>query len=220
MWPFLSQNSEMKNHFLLSAAIAIPLQPSAWQSVSYDDIPSNKLSGNESYLEIIVEQSASPLVYKLDSQQKVHAITFTAELEGKLSYGDLRPGEEGADDFPLRVGLVVAGDQKLNRFQKWLASDWVLKLHDLAAEGEGIDHVLFLNLTSQKEPLYEKRVHPLSDLFHERIIGKFDSGMTRIHHELEKPQQVLGLWISSDGDDTGSSYKVKITDLNLMTQEE
>lgn len=220
MWPFLGQNTGMKNHLLLPAFIIIPLQPPNWQSVSYDDIPSNKLGQNKDHLEIIVDQSASPLVYKLDSQKMVEAVEFKAELKGKLSYRELSPGEEGADDFPLRIGLVVAGDKTLNRVQKWLASDWVLKLHDLGDEKTGIDHVLFLNVTAQKDAKFKQRTHPLSELFQERIVGKFNDGEVHVRYELDPPRPILGLWVSSDGDDTASKYKVNLKDLKLKLNDQ
>ena len=194
----------------------VPLDPEMWKLISYDGIRPNQIKKLDKSMEIQVDSSAAPVVYKLKKPQKVTRVKFNALLEGKLKYGNKKAGAKGADDFPLRVGLVVKGDKKLGTLKKWIAPDWVIELYNLAPKGEGIDKIYFLNVTAYQVAEFEERRHPLSDLFIEKIVGKFENSKVDIDYKLEKPLDVMALWISSDGDDIKSSFQVKINSLEIL----
>jgi len=204
-------------------ALEIPLDTdTGWSSLTYRNIPANAVAFGEAGLKISVDTSASPLVYRLDEPTKLTGIDVRARWRGKLVLpAGARQGEKGADDFVLKVGLVEAGGKTLNWFQRSIAAEWIRRLHDLAPESGGIDRIHFLSTTQQEELLGESRVHPLSELLHETRIAHLGSaGVFEMSHAFDEPVEVLGLWISADGDDTGSVFELVIESIELRVAED
>jgi hypothetical protein len=58
----------------------------------------------------------------------------------------------------------------------------------------------------------------LSDLILEQVVavpgpdGRFD-----LVHALERPLETIAVWLSSDGDDTGSKFKVLVEEIELRS---
>lgn len=205
---------------LLSANLILPLgEPQNWKSITYGKIPANTITSVVGSLNINVKKSASPLVYKFENPIRLNSIRFAGVWTGNLNIPSaLKQGSKGADDFVLRIGLVVAGDKRLNFIQKKLAPDWVKQLHDLAPSGSGIDRIHFLVLTQDNQLKGTQRKHPLSDLLLEDYISSSDKPerFTAEKNFLEG-LEVLGLWISADGDDTKSTFTVEIDQLEITS---
>lgn len=199
------------------AALALPLQDrTGWQLLEYDGIPANQVTFGEQGMLIAVDRSASPIILPLSEPQSVSRITVTGELDGLLKLEAGRQGLEGADDFSVKIGLVVAGDKRLNFMQRMVSAEWVKTLFDLAPEDAGIDHILFLNAVQSESQLGHQRQHPLSDLIYERYVWLLDrSGAFDLEYELETPKDIVAVWLSIDGDDSGSSFSTMIKRLTL-----
>ena len=203
--------------------IAIPLgnKDGLWQSLSFRSLPQNQVTFAKKEISVEVKKSSSPLIYPLKNPQKVQSIT----LKGRVKKGALAippgatQGDGKADDYILKVGLVKKGEKTLNWFQRKIAPDWVLKLYSLAPKNTGVSHIEFLVLGSQEKSLGRKRTHPLSNLLQEEVIGIFKPGKPFVlHKKFAKPMETLALWISVDGDDTGSSFDVGIDSIEIQTQ--
>lgn len=195
-------------------ATDLPLEASKWNVVKYSSIPQNDVLNIEDGLEISVHHSSSALVYKFKEVIKVQNIKIRATLIGDLNYKGKSPGDKSADDFPLRLGLVLKGNNQLNFFQKTIAPDWLIKLNKMASSFGGFDKINSLIFYTTR-PSFEKREHPLSSYFLEEIGGQFNNNVLNIKHSYSVPKEVIGLWLSSDGDDTKSSFKVIIEEINL-----
>lgn len=205
---------------LYAAEVPLDLDRPNWQTLEYKGIPANTVRQTDDVVKIGVNASASPLIYVFDQPQSLKQIQVKGEIIGNLPGipNELKQGEQGADDFAFRIGLVIAGTKRLNFAQKLIAADWVTTLYDLAPEGEGIDHVQFLNLANPGTTTWNQRVHPLSKgLFVETIVNKIHPNENfELNYTLPEATRVLALWISSDGDDTASSYTVKLNNINYM----
>jgi hypothetical protein len=203
---------------LLAGAIALPLQGvDKWQLLEYGGLPSNRVEFAEDGMRVAVDRSASPIVYPLDGVNRVSRVSVAGELSGLLAVDPDRQGQAGEDDFSLRVGLVIAGDRRLNVFQRMVSARWIKTLYDLAPPDAGIDRILFLNAVQDKSQLGSERQHPLSELIYERNVWLLDrSGPFELHYELESPQDVVAVWVSIDGDDSQSTYTVRIGGLLLQ----
>jgi len=202
---------------LMAGAIALPLQDQGnWQLLEYRNLPANQVEFLDRGMMVSVDQSASPVVYPLEETTRVARISVSGELMNLL---DVRPGSqglEGEDDFSLRIGLVLAGDRRLNFIERMISPGWVKTLHSLAPEGAGIDRIVFLNAVQHQSQLGQQRQHPRSDLIYERNVWVLDrSGPFELHHELESPYDVVGIWLSLDGDDSRSTYSMLISSLTL-----
>jgi hypothetical protein len=140
----------------------------------------------------------------------------TGNLSNLLNLPNANQGQEGSDDFSLKIGLVIAGDKTLNAVQKLFSAKWVRKLYDLAPEGSGVDRIYFLNAVQNKDLLGQQRQHPLSDLLYENNVWLLDkNGDFTLTYKLENPEKVIAVWLSIDGDDTQSSYTTTIKNLLL-----
>jgi len=199
----------------------IPLDPGGanWQSLSYRSIPANTFSHADSGLKIEVKASASPLIYVFDQPVLMKHISAQGQL-GQLPAipEGLVQGEKGADDFVLRIGLVIAGDKTLSFNQQFLAATWVKTLFSLAPDDEGVDHVKFLNLANPGSIPWESRQHPGGKgLFREVIVANSNANQAfELSYQLPDAKRVLALWISSDGDDTDSSFSLTINTISYQ----
>ena len=190
-----------------------------WTTLTFNRITPNTVSVEDGSMHIAVRGSASPLVYKLDVPSQVTAITVRGHWSGELQIPAATvQGEENADDFVLKLGVVESGDKTLNWFQRKVAADWIKQLFRLAPKGTGVDRINFLSTTQQEALLGSERVHPLSDLLYETRVSWLEApGEFVLSHEFAEPAAVLGLWISSDGDNTGSSFDLRIDSIVLST---
>lgn len=188
-----------------------------WISLNYSGIEANEVSLDGGRLAIGVNGSASPLVYRFDEPVDATGLTVKAEWAGALTIPDgAVQGEPNADDFVLKVGIVEAGDRTLSWLERRFAAEWIRELYALAPEGSGIERILFLSTTRSKAQVGSARRHPLSDLLHERRVTYLEQpGTFSMTHRFDKPVRALGLWISADGDDTGSAFEVRIDEIRL-----
>ena len=208
---------------LLSAnavAIDVPvydLKP--WTVLSFNKIKPNQVSVVDGALHIVVRGSASPLIYKFDEPTFISGITVVASWDGELRIpAGATEGDENADDYVLKFGIVEAGNRKLNWFQRGVAADWIKQLFQLAPKNSGVNRINFLSTTQQQELLGTSRTHPLSDLLYETRVLYLDTpGRFEMTHEFSEPVKSLGLWISVDGDNTGSDFDLQLESIRLQT---
>lgn len=203
---------------VLSAAFVVPLKSAdSWQNLSFSKIPSNQVEFSDSGIKVEVKKSASPLIYPLNQPKSIKGLKVKGKVSHLIAFKDpLKQGEKGLDDCVLRIGLVIPGDKKLNWATRMVAADWVKKLYSLAPKGSGIDHIYFLNLVQSEELKGKERTHPLSELIKEKnewvIQG---AGEFELSADFLKAKNVAALWISIDGDDTGSQYQVDLSNIEL-----
>lgn len=205
--------------FLL-AVIALPTQTrDQWELEKYRRIPANDVSFSPQGIRVQVRSSASPLMYPLPQPATVSRFKITGEFFGLPRLTDpSRQGEKGADDYVLRVGLIVPGHKQLNGLQKLLAPGWIKNLYEKMPKGMGLEHVRFFNVTQNPAQLNSARIHPGSDLIREEFVAVVSKpGPFQIEYSLKSPESAVAVWISSDGDDTQSSYDVVISALEFTT---
>ncbi|MGB5580750.1 MAG: hypothetical protein WBM68_09325, partial [Woeseia sp.] len=151
---------------------------------------------------------------------RITGFTVAASWSGALNIPPgVIQGEQGADDFVLKFGIVEAGDRRLNWLQRRIAADWIKQLFKLAPPDSGVSRINFLSTTQQKNLLGSSRTHPLSELlFENRILYLDSTGPFEMSYDFAEPVEALGLWLSIDGDDTGSSFDLHISDIALRTE--
>ena len=208
---------------LSTTALAIDVPVSdleRWTTLPFNRIPANSVSVSDGAMHIAVDRSASPLVHKLDRPVRITGVSVVARWEGDLRIPEgATQGDEDTDDFVLKLGIGEAGDRTLNWIQRRIAADWIKQLFRLAPEGTGVDRINFLSTTKTKSQLGSSRTHPLNDLLHETRITYLDGpGDFEMTHRFEAPVETLGLWISSDGDNTGSTFDLYIERITLHTE--
>lgn len=191
-----------------------------WRQLTFNNIRPNEVTVDDDALLIRVRSSASPLIYPFDAPVRLIDLTVTASWSGELRIPeDATQGDDNADDFVLKFGIVEAGERRLNWFQRRVAADWIKQLYQLAREDSGVNRINFLSTTQQQERLGESRTHPLNDLLHEtRILYLDKPGPFVMTHEFSAPVEALGLWVSVDGDNTGSDFDLRLEGITLRTR--
>ena len=204
--------------FILAAAVTLPLQQmDQWQVLEYRKIEANQVSFEATGMAVDVTSSASPIIYPLAEPVIVKGIEVSGRLSKLLAVDPALQGDDEHDDFALKIGLVVAGDQTLGGMQKLFSPDWVVTLFELAPEGTGIDHIHFLTAVQGPERLQQQRVHPLSELIREHNVWLLDKpGAFSLTHRLDAPLQVVAVWLSIDGDNSQSSFRTHLEQLRLL----
>ena len=215
------------SQYLLAAMFVIPLtDDKGWQVLQFRKIKPNKVEFSEKGLGVSVNKSASPIIFPLPKPMAIHSLSVKGSLSGLPKIPKkLKQGEKGADDFAMKIGLVIKGEKKLNFFQRQISPEWVLTLFKLAPKGMGVNHIHFLNLINKKEDLGQSRKHPLSDLIfedNEWILEPTSEATSSAHRfdlnkTFKKPMQTLAIWLGADGDDTESKFNLELKELVLNT---
>lgn len=198
-------------------AVEIPFDEDGWQVLSYRNIPVNQVRFADDGMEISVNGSAGAIIHPLPEPAIFNKLTVLAKIDGEIDLGGKPQGSKGADDFRLRVGLVYSGTRTLNFFQRMVAAKWIRTLYDLAPKGAtGISRVEFFNSWQDSSLANQVRDHPHTDLWREHFVLHADPE-GRIDQSIMIPsdKDILAVWISVDGDDTGSTYRVWISSLTL-----
>ena len=202
---------------IFAAVFAVPLQQmSDWQLVQYSGIAPNQVSFTHEGMTVEVKGSVSAIIYPLDEARLVRRIEVTGTLNKLLTLDATKQGLQDNDDFSLKIGLVVAGDKTLSSMQKLFSADWIKRLYELAPEGSGVDSIYFLNAVQASALLGQQRQHPMSDLIFENNVWLLDKpGDFALAHTLDRPRNVIAIWLSIDGDDSRSNYSTLIKSLHL-----
>ncbi len=206
---------------LIAPFFELPLDDeNGWLKLEYNRIAANTVSFSPDGMRIGVSNSASPVVYPFDLPKTVKYVSVHGELDGLITLPDNGlQGSKGYDDFSLRLGLVISGTKKLSRFQRVLAPSWVKTLFSFAPKDKGVERIIFLAATQQDALFGTEREHPLSELITEQYEWSLkDDGEFSFEYEFDEPKEVLGIWISSDGDDTQSSYSITYKKITLSVE--
>ena len=205
--------------FVFLGLLAIPLDKKAqWTDLGFSQSRKTLTSFSSEGLRLAIDKSSSPLFYPLSQILKVHTVKLEFELSGlpKIPEGSTE-GLDHADDFSLRLGLVVSGDNQLSWFQKFFAPRW-LKLISEKSEPYHLGKALFLTV-SQTLPEGTKRKHPKSNLLEEVVVLRASKpGAYSVSWRSPEELDTYALWVQSDGDDTASSFDVLIKNITLESR--
>ena len=201
--------------------LVIPLTSAAnWEVLSYRNIPTHTVRFDSDGLRVGVDRSAAPIVYPLASAQRVRGLRAKGRIDGQLLTTAARQGQPGADDYVLRVGLVEVGSRRPGWMERRLAPAWMRRLFALAPANTGIAGIRFFNVGLAPGQTGRSRQHPASDLIVERIVSVPDAdGRITMAVDLDAPIQTSAIWISADGDDTGSRFTLTLDRLELLLDE-
>ena len=98
------------------------------------------------------------------------------------------------------------------------APEWIQRLYTLARPNQGIDEVRFFNIGADPDGIGQRRVHPLNDLFEEEVVTVLRAdGTFELDVPLVPPAETVAVWLSSDGDDSGSVFTVLVERITLWT---
>jgi len=195
------------------AIIALPLHtPDSWLHLKFGQVRQNRVSFSYAGIKIKVDKSSSPLFFRLDEPKKVRMVTVKGKLKGLPT--PPKPAET-EKDFPLRVGLVLQGNDPLSWLERLFAPGWLKKVLDVSP-GVEVEKVVFFNI-SQTTEIGAKWPDPDMPFIEERVVSQVKvPGPFTLEQQVEPLPPALAIWIQADGDDTQSTFEIEITEINLL----
>lgn len=205
----------------LLGVVALSLgDPSQWVELKFNKIQANTVSYSAESIDIDVNKSASPLIHKFSESKSVKEVQVELDIEGKMQTQlDSAWGASFEEDSIFRLGLVAEGSKKLSGFSAAFAPKWVKTMFSLAPKGKGLDKIYFYNVTRFQKLLGKKRIHPSSQYMMEENVAFNPPEATSIQlsKKFAQPLATLGVWISVDGDESQSQFKVRIKKIKIIT---
>lgn len=156
-------------------------------------------------IKISVNQSASPLFYKVG--RKVKRI----DIAGRISIE--KPINNFTQDSYIAVGTAYAGDLRPNFFQRLIMPDWILKVNTLIPD-QGLGPIDF-HEASPENIYQDSQKSALGIEFTRKTVTKIQPDGSFSLEIIPKNTDILGLWIRADGDDSKAQFSVTITDFKI-----
>jgi hypothetical protein len=197
-------------------AFEIPFSKSNWDIIEYQKIKPNKTSFDGNRAQIKIDHSAGSIIHTLKKPTTIKNLKLDFSHRGNLR-SKLIQGNDGFDDYLLRVGIIYEGEKTLNFFERSFAADWLIKVFDKAPKGSGLSQIRFYNVVSDKRIIGKERISPASKYMYE--VFKFpsyeDSNSLKIDLDLDTSKKVIAIWLCFDGDDSKSQVEVNLSNLIL-----
>lgn len=197
----------------LAAAVAISLQPQAFEHITFDGIAPTTYKADGEALAMDVEASSSFLLRPFDKDLSVRRVSFEWRSEGNFAVAS--PDEEkskAGDDARLRIGLILSGKAPLIPF---FAPSWIKAIREIMRRPS--DRMLYLAVGTKSQPGSEWP-SPYSDSMRIRALASTPvEGGTWNAAEVSfsPPLAVVGLWIMADGDNSKSRFRTLLRKLAL-----
>jgi hypothetical protein len=196
-------------------ATEIPLdRAEGWSQIAFRDIRPNEVRFTENGLVIEVKSSSSPLIYPLPPGTQVGILEWTGHVSSLPKPAASEDDEFARDDYPLRVGLIVEGDDGPGWVERMFAPRWLLDAIQQIGE-RPFSRVEFLTL-SQRIPVGDRRRHPNTRYVSQEVVGQLAvAGDFQIRHDLRARLPVSGLWVHADGDASEGRFVVTLKSLRI-----
>ena len=98
---------------LMAGVFVLPVQQmSDWQVLEYNGLRANQVDFAAEGMAVRVDQSASPIIYPLPEPRRVSRVAVEGFLSDLLQVEAEAQGQDGGDDFSLKIGLVVRGENR------------------------------------------------------------------------------------------------------------
>ena len=197
-----------------SNAVKVPLLKNQWFYTPYQKNFEHRLEFSNEELTIHVDKSAGVLAYKFEKPVRAKEIRIKGSYQGKLKLKSSLQGSKDNDDFILRVGLIYSGPKKLTGIKKFFAPQWLKEIYSKFGK-EGLGNIDFYSTYSDNRLKGKRRDHPNSSLIKEFFVH---SALPEFDYliDVDSDRKAVGLWIATDGDDTGSSFKLHLSEISFQ----
>ncbi len=190
----------------------IPLLEEDFEHIQFKRIKENNYVYQDQQLKIEVDDSASFLMMPFDHVQKVSKVSFQWRSVGKPNIkNEKHEKKRNGDDAVFKLALLLKADDTLFNplMPAWMKR--VGKLLSLPSE-----EMIYL-VAGAKHAAGERWINPYNDRV-KMIAMKNDvdaDGWLMASYAFDQPVEVVGLWLMSDGDNTGSKFTVRVKNIVL-----
>jgi hypothetical protein len=190
----------------------LDLKADNFEHIEFKRIKQSRYSFHEQQLQVDVEGSSSFLMKSFDRVSEVKKVSFKWRANGAPKIKDaLHEEQKQGDDAVFKLGLLLEGNDS---FSNPFVPAWVKRVDGLLKYPS--EDMIYLVADSKHEPgqhwtnPYNKRVTMIA------IESVNDTqGWQRSSYYFDVPVKVVGIWLMSDGDNTGSSFTANIKDIKL-----
>lgn len=202
---------------LLAATLAALGSPADWHSLQFRRIPPIETQLTEDRLTLKVRSSAGGLVRQLPRGTQVQSLIVTGSVEGELKVDADRLWQKGHEDAYLRVGLIVAGGRPLGTLERLMAPAWIVTMDKvLCADGRAPAAIRNHLLIPHAAWIGQQRPNPhMAQLVDHMVTTPDANGRFTMRVDLPETMELVGLWLMTDGDDSGSTFTVTVDSLEL-----
>jgi hypothetical protein len=184
------------------------------QHIQFKHIAPTQYRFENGTLNAEVNNSASFLLLPFKHKKIVRAVSFDWKLDtGKLNItDDTEETKRAGDDSVFKLGLMLAAQTQSSL--PFFAPDWLKQVR--AALSFPSEMIIYI-VAGAKHAAGEHWINPYNRRI-EMIAAesrKLDSGWYEANYDLKQPESVVGLWLMSDGDNSQSTFKVRIKNIRL-----
>jgi len=189
----------------------IVLDKDNFEHIHFKRIKPNQVRFNDDAIHFDVNKSASFLLLAFDDIRSIRTVSFQWNADGMLNKNSIEQEKSRkGDDAWLRVGLIIQGQP--DHVPEPLLPRWVKQVRQTLKHQSGkmvylIPDALHTPGDTWKSP-FSADVDMIS-------VGSrnMNGGWKQVSYDFTNPQQVVGLWIMADGDNTGSIFESRLRNL-------
>ncbi len=187
-----------------------PLLESGFKAIEFKKLPPTVYTLEAGVFTAKVRSSSSAWLLPRSTAMKVKKVSFAWKHEGRPRVEGVESEKSKAgDDSLLKVGLVLAGPAPTIPF---FAPAWIKAVRDILTLPS--DRMLYLVVGAQHAP-GQRWPSPYSDSIQQESLASTPGkdAWQLASYEAAKPEDVVGLWLMADGDNTAASFSVEMKDL-------
>jgi len=195
-----------------NAGLTVQLKQSHFEHIKFKRIKANNYIFKNQQLSIEVNNSASFLMMPFDHVKKINHVSFKWRNLGQpLIKNAEHEKKRNGDDAIFKIALLLKSDDRL--FNPLLPA-WMKQVDKLLLWPS--EKMIYL-VAGAKHASGEHWTNPYNDRV-EMISMKNDvdkNGWKQASYTLRHAEQVVGIWLMSDGDNTHSTFTTKIKDIQF-----
>ena len=192
----------------------IVLDKDNFEHIHFKRIKPTQVIFHDDAIHFDVNKSASFLLLAFDDIRSIRAVSFQWSADGMLNKNSVEQEKSRkGDDAWLRVGLIIEGQP--DHVPEPLLPRWVKQVRQTLKHRS--DKMVYLIPDALHTPGDTWKSPFSSDIDMISVDSRdMDGGWKQAGYEFTNTQQVVGLWIMADGDNTGSIFESRLR--NLMVE--
>jgi hypothetical protein len=191
----------------------IVLDKNNFEHIHFKRIKPNQVRFNDDAIHFDVNKSASFLLLAFDDIRSIRTVSFQWNADGMLNKNSIEhENSRKGDDAWLRVGLIIEGPP--DPVPEPLLPRWMKQVRQTLKYQSG--RMVYLIPDALHTPGDTWKSPFSSDIDMISVDSRdIDGVWKQASYTFTNPQQVVGLWIMADGDNTDSVFKSRLRKLAL-----
>lgn len=190
----------------------IPIQADTFEHIQFKKIKSNSHTFENGVLRVDVESSASFLMLPFDTVKEISQLSFEWRSEGMPEIDDIKhESTRQGDDAVAKIGLLLKADSESFSL---FAPSWLKRVRELMHYPS--ENMVYL-VANAKHAVGDDWINPYNERIAMVPIASLaeEGGWQQASHQLERPLEVVAIWVMADGDNTKSHFTSYIKNIRF-----